>query len=150
MVAVVENNSNNSASFSKRKNFLQTLKKKPIFLTNIFRLNVILYQMTVSHQKIKHVLDKKKLSSFDIQDEDIYKIIKTLDINKVHRHDEVSIRMLKLCDKSIVRPPSIIFTNCKLKISFLISGKKQVLFQFILPYISIIYQSPRLSFWVVS
>ena len=91
-----------------------------------------------------------KLSSFDIENEDIYKIIKTLDINNAHRHDEVSIRMLKLCDKSIVRPPSIIFTNCKLKISFLISGKKQVLFQFILPYISIIYQSPRLSFWVVS
>ena len=64
---------------------LQALKKKPIFLTNIFRLNVILYQMT-----------ETKLSSFDIEDEDIYKIIKTLDINKTHGHDEVSKGMLKL------------------------------------------------------
>ena len=38
---------------------LQTLKKKSIFLTNIFRLNVILYQMTVSYQKIKHILQKQ-------------------------------------------------------------------------------------------
>ena len=31
--------------------------------------------------------------------EDICKIIKTLDINKAHWHDEVYVRMLKLCDK---------------------------------------------------
>ena len=60
-------------------------------------------------------ITETKLSSFNIEDEDIYKIIKTLDINKAHGHDEVSIRMLKLCDKSIVKPLSIIFNNCKLK-----------------------------------
>ena len=72
--------------------------------------------MTVNYQKFKHIL--QKLSSFNIEDEDIYKIIKTLDINKTHGHDEVSIRMLKLCDKSIVKPLSIIFNNCKLKKTF--------------------------------
>ena len=85
--------------------------------------------MTVSYQKIKYILQKQnylhqiyitetKLSSFDIEDEDIYKIIKTLDINKAHGHDEVSIRMLKLCDKSIVKSLSIISKNCKLKKTF--------------------------------
>ena len=63
-------------------------------------------------------ITETKLSSFNIEDEDIYKIIKTLDINKAHGHDEVSIRMLKLCDKSIVKPLSIIFNNCKLKNTF--------------------------------
>ena len=72
-----------------------------------------------------------KLSSFDIEDEDIYKIIKTLDINKAHGQDEVSIRMLKLCDKSIVKPLSIIFKNCKTKKNFPnLWKKKQTLFQF--------------------
>ena len=33
--------------------------KKPIFLTNVFHLNVILYQMPVSYQQIKNVLRKK-------------------------------------------------------------------------------------------
>ena len=62
-------------------------------------------------------ITETKLSSFDIEDEDIYKIIKTLDSNKGHGH-EVSIKMLKLCDKSIVKPLSIIFKNCKLRNTF--------------------------------
>ena len=39
-------------------------------------------------------------------------ILKILDINKAHRHDEILIRMLKLCDKSIIIPLSILFQNC--------------------------------------
>ena len=42
-------------------------------------------------------------------------IFKIFDINKAHGHDEFSIRMLKQCDKSIVKPPSIIFKNVNLK-----------------------------------
>ena len=58
-------------------------------------------------------ITETNLSSFDIQDEDIYKIIKTLDINKAYEHDGVSIRMLKMCDKSIVKPLSNTFKKCK-------------------------------------
>ena len=68
--------------------------------------------------------------SFNIEDEDIYKIIKTLDINKAHGHYEVSIRILKLCDKSIVKPSLSYSTTVNLRILFLIYGKKQMLFQF--------------------
>ena len=60
-------------------------------------------------------ITETKPSFFDIEDEDIYKIIKTLDINKAHGYDEVSIRMLQLCNKSIVKPLSIIFKNCRLR-----------------------------------
>ena len=69
-------------------------------------------------------ITETKPSSFDIEDEDIYKIIKTLDINKANGNDEVSIRMLKLCDKSIVKPLSIILKNCKLKKTFTNLWKK--------------------------
>ena len=34
----------------------------------------------------------------NFKDENIYKIIKTHDINKAHKHDEVSMRILKVCD----------------------------------------------------
>ena len=54
----------------------------------------------------------------DIEDEDIHQTIKTRDINNVHRHNEVSIRMLNLSDKSIVKLLSIIFKNYKLKKTF--------------------------------
>ena len=80
--------------------------------------------MTVSYQKIEHILQKLN----KIEDEDIYRIIKTLDINKAHGYDEVSIRMLKLCGESIVKPLSIIFSNVNLRRLSLISGKKQMLF----------------------
>ena len=41
-----------------------------------------------------------------------------ININKVRGHDDVSIRMLKLRDESIVKPLSSIFSNCKLKKTF--------------------------------
>ena len=63
-------------------------------------------------------ITETKPSSFVIENEDIYKIIKTSDISKTHGHDEISIRMLKLCDKSIVKALSIIFKNCKLRRTF--------------------------------
>ena len=69
-------------------------------------------------------ITETKLSCFDLEDEDIYKIIKTYDINKAHGHDDVSIRMLKLCERSIVKPLYIIFKNCKLKKTFPILLKK--------------------------
>ena len=61
---------------------------------------------------------KNEKWSSNIEDKDIYKILKTLDINKVHGHNEVSIRMLKLCDKSIVEPLSVIIKNYKVKKTF--------------------------------
>ena len=35
-----------------------------------------------------------------------------LDINKAHGHDEISIRMLNLSDKSVITPLSILLKNC--------------------------------------
>ena len=34
-----------------------------------------------------------------------------MNVNKSHGHDDVSIRMIKMCDKSLLRPLSIIFRN---------------------------------------
>ena len=39
-------------------------------------------------------------------------IIKSLDPNKTDRHDEISIRIIKLCNSSIGKPLSILFRNC--------------------------------------
>ena len=53
-----------------------------------------------------------KLSSLQFEDKDIIKIIRSLNINKAHGHDDISIRMLKICDLAIIKPLSIIFRNC--------------------------------------
>ena len=57
--------------------------------------------------------------------DDIYKIIKNPDPNKAHGHDMISIRMMKLCDISICKPPEIIFQNCLRSEKFLSKRKKR-------------------------
>ena len=52
-----------------------------------------------------------KLFPLQFQDKDI-KIIRSLDTNKAHGYDDISIRMLKICDLAIIKPLSIIFRNC--------------------------------------
>ena len=43
---------------------------------------------------------------------DILNILKSLDANKAHEHDDISIRMQKLSQKLILRPLKLIFENC--------------------------------------
>ena len=52
------------------------------------------------------------LSTCHFAKEDILQIINNLDPNKAHGHDEISIRMLKICGDSICRPLNIIFKTC--------------------------------------
>ena len=52
------------------------------------------------------------INDFVISDEKILKIIRSLNPNKAHGWDEISIRMIKLSDVALVTPLKIIFTNC--------------------------------------
>ena len=38
-------------------------------------------------------------------------MIRSLNVDKVHGHDNKSIRMLKICDTAIIKPLSITFNN---------------------------------------
>ena len=51
-------------------------------------------------------------SSLGIIASDIGKMIKALKVNKAHGHDEIFIRMLKLCESAITEPLYLIFKNC--------------------------------------
>ena len=50
--------------------------------------------------------------TIDFKKEDILKIIRNLNVNKAHGHDDISIRMLKICDSVVTEPLSILFKNC--------------------------------------
>ena len=52
------------------------------------------------------------LSSIEIIASDIGKIMKALKVNKAHGYDEISIRMLKVCESAITEPLYLIFKNC--------------------------------------
>ena len=52
------------------------------------------------------------LTSIKFDNNDILKIIRSLNINKAHGHDDISVRMIKMCDESLVQPLSLIFRVC--------------------------------------
>ena len=52
------------------------------------------------------------LSSIQFEDQDILWIMLSLNYIKAHGYDDISIRLLRICDLSIVRPLSVIFKNC--------------------------------------
>ena len=74
----------------------------------------------------KYFLTDKRLMTIDFKKEDILKMIRNLNVNKAHGHDDISIRMLKICDSMVTEALSILFKNCieRLKVEyFLIFGK---------------------------
>ena len=58
-----------------------------------------------------HLTDDK-LSSFNISSEVIFQLIKNLGPNEAHGHDEISVKILKLCASSICKPLTLLFENC--------------------------------------
>ena len=55
---------------------------------------------------------EQKLPTLEFCTDDIVKIIKSLDPNQAHEHDEISIRMIKLGATSTAKPLSILFRSC--------------------------------------
>ena len=54
-------------------------------------------------------LSYNRLSSVTFSQEDIAKIIQNLHLGRVHGHDNISIRMLKICGSAICEPLAVIF-----------------------------------------
>ena len=57
-------------------------------------------------------LTNEKLSTFNFNNDDIIKIIRFLNIEKTHGHDDISICMIKICDSAIIKLLCLIFKNC--------------------------------------
>ena len=47
---------------------------------------------------------QSRLNSICFEEDDILKIIRNLNVDKAHGHDNISIRMLKICDSVVVEP----------------------------------------------
>ena len=62
-------------------------------------------------------LTQARLRYLDFNEGEIVKIIRALNINKAHDHNGISIRMIKVCDESLLKPLLILFKN-SLKLSY--------------------------------
>ena len=58
-----------------------------------------------------HYTTDKRLNTSNFSNNDIEKIIQKLDPKKAHGH-KISIRMIKVCGKSICKPLQLIFSEC--------------------------------------
>ena len=47
---------------------------------------------------------ENRLSTISFKDEDVLKITKSLNINKAHGHNDISIRLLQICGAAVVKP----------------------------------------------
>ena len=54
-------------------------------------------------------LTQSRLTSLDFNDEEILKIIRALNVHKPNAHDDISIGMIKICDKSFLKPLILLF-----------------------------------------
>ena len=59
----------------------------------------------------KSYLSASSLESIMISGSGILKTIRSLDINKAHGSDDISVRMMKICDEAIVEPLKMLFMN---------------------------------------
>ena len=59
----------------------------------------------------KSYLTASSLESITISGSDILKTIRSLDTNKAHGHDDISVRMMIICDDAIVEPLKMLFVN---------------------------------------
>ena len=59
----------------------------------------------------KIFMTQSRLSYINFNEDEILKIIRALNIHKAHGHDNISIRMIKICDKSLLKPLILLLAN---------------------------------------
>ena len=98
--------------FFTKIDLLQISKKKPN-CSILFLLSNVQSKITIVKLLLSCILKLiKSLSNITFTEKDIEKVVQSLDPNKAHGHDMISIRMLKICGKSIIKPLLIIYKKC--------------------------------------
>ena len=81
----------------------------------IFSMIFLLSNATLKNDSIpptnQIILTESRICSLDFNEDEILKIIKDLNIHKAHSHDDISIRMIKICAKLLLKPLFLLFHN---------------------------------------
>ena len=93
-------------------NFVTDFKEEAELFNSFFAKQCSLIKNESKLPPRLHFLTEKRLSMVKFVNNDKLKIIQNLNPNKAHRHDKISIRMLKLCGDSLCRPLELIFKDC--------------------------------------
>ena len=95
--------------------FVTNLKEEAKLFNSFFAKQCSIIDNGSEIPSFLHPKTDKSLPNILFTEEDTEKVIQSLDPNKVHGHDMISIRMLKICSKSIIKPFLIIYKKCLVK-----------------------------------
>ena len=87
----------------------KALKK---LLNAYFGKKIILNKNNSKIPSYLYCLPNNRLCFVSFSQDDIDKLIQNLDPNKAHDHDNISMRMLKICCYSIYKSLEVIFKQC--------------------------------------
>ena len=104
-------------------NYITDFKEKAQIFNNFFTKQCTLVENT-SKLPIDAFKRRNNLSTISFTKDDIAKIIKNVNPNKAHGFNMISIRMLKICGDSILKPLELIFKSCIESGKFPIEWKK--------------------------
>ena len=122
--SVLKSFHNNKKNTLYSTNFSRNFKEKAELFNSFFAKQCSIIDNGSEIPSFLHPKTDKSLSNITFTEKDIEKVIQNLDSNKVHGHDMISIRMLKICVKSIIKPLLIIFKKCIEKSCFPNEWKK--------------------------
>ena len=91
--------------------FITNFKEKADIFNDFFAKQCSLIKTNSNFPSVLSNKTQKLLSTIHFTSNDILKIIKNLDPNKVHGHDMTSIRMIKIYDASVCKPLELIFRS---------------------------------------
>ena len=105
-------------------NYITDFKEKAHIFNDFFAKQCTQVENTSKLPTSSFKRTNKLLSTISFTKDDIAKIIKNLNPNKAHGFDMISIRMLKICGDSILKPLELIFKSCLENGKFPIEWKK--------------------------
>ena len=112
-------------------NYITDFKEKAQIFNNFFAKQCTLVENSSKLPTDSSKRINKLLSTISFTKDDIANIIKNLNPNKAHGFDMISIRMLKICGDSILKPLELFVKSCIESGKFSVEWKKLMLPQFI-------------------
>ena len=89
--------------------FVTDIQKKANVFNKFFAEQCTPLDNNISLPVNQLFLTQSRLTSLDLDDNELLKIVRASNMNKAHGHDDISIRMIKICDKSLIKPLMLIF-----------------------------------------
>ena len=93
------------------KKFATDTRRKANILNKFFAEQCTPFKNGSVLPSSQEFLTQERLCSLDFSNNEILKLIRSLNVHKAHGHGDISIRMIKIDDKSLVKPLIILFQN---------------------------------------